>query len=130
MKLGTLQFLDYAALPVVNTTCFKYLLTFIAWSTVTPVVIYLIPTRAIILTGSGGTLVDVQMTAGALKSWHTETLVCIHSIFTDGSILAGLRLALVYVLLTVCPLVSCSTLAQVPSVRDVHTGATVLACFL
>lgn len=103
---------------------------FIAWSTVTPVVIYLIPTRAIILTGSGGTLVDVQMTAGALKSWHTETLVCIHSIFTDGSILAGLRLALVYVLLTVCPLVSCSTLAQVPSVRDVRTGATVLACFL
>lgn len=101
-----------------------------ACSTVTPVVIYLILTRAIVLTGSRGTLVDVQITVEALKSRHTETLVCIDPVFTDGSILARLGLALVYVLLTGCPLVPCSTLAQGPRVRDVHAGAPILACFL
>ncbi len=94
------------------------------------VVIHLIYTCAIVLTGLGGTFVDVQVTVVALKSRHTETLVGVNPIFTDGSILTRLKLAFINVLLTVQSLVPSSTLTLVPSVRDVHTGATILACFL
>lgn len=115
---------------VVTLTYQTWCLTFESWSTFTPVVIYLIYTCAIILTGLGGTLVDVQVTVKSLKSRYTETLVGINSVFTDGSILTRLGLAFINVLLTVPPLVPSSTLATVTSVRDVHTGATVLTYFL
>lgn len=105
-------------------------LTFKAWSAVAPVVIHLIHTCAIVLTGTGGTLVDVQVTVVALKPRHTETLVGIDPVFADGPVLTGLGLAFVNVLLTVPPLITSSTVALVPNVRDVHTGAPILACFV
>lgn len=116
--------------PVITLNHYTHCLTFEAWSTVTPVVIYVIHTCAIVLTGSGGTLVDVQVTVVALKSRHTETLVGVNPVFTDGSILTRLRLAFINVHLTDPPLVPSSTLTSVPSVRDVHTSATILACLL
>lgn len=119
-----------SAQPVVNVSNLTRCITFKSWSAVAPVVVHLIKTCAIVLTGSRGTLVDVQVTVVALKSRHTETLVGVDPVFTDGSILAGLRLALVNVLLTVRPLVPSSTLAPVPNVMDIYTRATILACLL
>lgn len=106
----------YLLSPVVNLTFFTQRFTFKAWSTLTPVVIHLIQARAIVLTRSGGTLIDVQVTVVALESRHTEALVGTDPIFADGSILAGLRLALVDVFLTVRPFVPGSTQALVPYV--------------
>lgn len=89
--------------------------------------IHLIHACAIVQAGSGSTLIDVQVTMVPLKSRHTEALVAINPIFTDGSVLTGLRLALIDVLLTVAALVPSSTLALVPSVWDIHASATILA---
>ena len=110
-------------------TDFRECITFKTWSAVTRVMIHLVQTCAIVLTGSGGTLIDVQVTVGTLKSRHTKTLVATVPVLTDGSVLAGVRLALINILLTVQPLVPSCTLALVPSIKDVRTGATILASF-
>lgn len=97
-----------------------------ACSALTAVVIHLIHTGAIVLTGTGGALVDVQVAAIALKSRHTEALVAINAVPANGSVLTGFRLALVYVCLTLVTLVTGSTLTPEAGVRDIDTGATVL----
>lgn len=92
--------------------------------------IHIIHTCAIVLTGSGGTLINVQVTVVALKSRYTETLIGINPIFTDGSIVTRLRMAFISIHLTKTALVPSSTPTSVPSVRDVYTSATILACLL
>lgn len=105
-------------------------LTFKTQHTFTLVAIHFIHTRAIVLTGSGGTFVDVQVTVIALKSRHTKTLIHVDTIFADGSILTRLRVAFINVHLTVPPPVPSHTLTSMPSVRDVHTSAAILAFLL
>lgn len=60
-----------------------------AASTFTGVVIHLIHTGAVVLAGTGGALVDVQVAAIALKPRHAEALVAINAVPANGSVLTG-----------------------------------------
>jgi len=90
-------------------------------------VVHLIQTGAVVLTGSGGALVDVQVAVGALEPRHAEALVGVQPVLTDGSVLTGLRAALVHVLLAAPALEPGGTPAPRPQVGDVHAGGGVLA---
>lgn len=118
---------SHRSLPV---TTANQMFTCEAWSTLTPVPIHLVHACAVVLTGSGSTLVDVQVTVITLKSRHTEALVAINSISTDGSVLTRLRLAFIYVHIAVCPLVPISTLTLGPNIRNVCTSAAILTGLL
>lgn len=87
--------------------------------------IHLIHAGAVVLTGMGGALVDVQVAVITLKSRHTEALVAINAVPANGSVLTGLRLAFIYVRLTLVALVTGDTLTPEPGVRDIYTGATI-----
>ena len=80
-------------------------LTFVARLAVAAVAVHLVHARPVVLTRPRGALVDVHAALGALETGHAEALVAVGSVFTDGSVVAGLGPALVHVLLAVCPLV-------------------------
>lgn len=97
-----------------------------ACGTFTPVEIHLVHACAVVLTGTGSTFIDVQITVIALKSRHTEALVAINAVPANGSILTRFWLAFIYVDLTLVPLVASSTLTPGPIIRDIYTNATML----
>lgn len=88
--------------------------------------IHLVHTRPVVLAGSGGTFVDVQVAVVALEPRHAEALVHVDTVFADGPILTRLRVTFINVLVAVGPLVARRTLAPVASVEDVGTSAAVL----
>lgn len=105
-------------------------LTFKTWCTFALIVIHLVNTRPVVLAGSGGTLVDVQIAVVALEPGHAKTLVHVDAVFADGPILTRFGETFINVLLAVPPLVPRGTLALVPSVEDVGTRAAVLTRLL
>lgn len=92
--------------------------------------IHLVNTGPVVLAGSGGTFVDVQVAVVTLEPRHAETLVHVDTVFADGPILTRLGVTFINVLVAVRPPVARSTLALVPGVEDVGTSATVLTRLL
>lgn len=91
-------------------------LTFKTRCTFALVVIHLVNTRPVVLAGSGGTLVDVQVAVVALEPGHAKTLVPVDAVFADGPILTRVGETFINVVLAVPPLVPRCTLTPVPSV--------------
>lgn len=64
-------------------------LTFESKKTVALIVVHLIGTGPVVLTRPRCTLVNVQVAVVALETRHTEALVSVDAVFTDGSVLTG-----------------------------------------
>lgn len=91
-------------------------LTFKTRCTFALVVIHLVHTRAVVLAGSGGALVDVQVAVVALEPGHAKTLVPVDAVFADGPVLTRVGETFVNVVLAVPPLEPRCTIAPGPSV--------------
>lgn len=91
-------------------------LTFKTWCTFTLVVIHLVNTRPVVLAGSGGTLVDVQVAVVALEPGHAKALVPVDAVFADGPILTRVGETFINVVLAVPPLVARCTMTLMSSV--------------
>lgn len=100
-----------------------------ALQALTLVVVLLVDTGGVVLTGPRRTLVDVDLTVVSLEARHAEALERGHSVYTDGSVLTRLRQTLVHVLLAGLPLEP-RRAAALEAFRSQHAAPVVPAGFV